>query len=187
MHIGKNIIDDELLFHIKQNDSKAFDILFKRYYHRLCSFSFQFVKNTELAEEVVSDVFLNIWLKKGEIEIRSSLKAYLYIAVRNQSLNYLKRKCPYFEDLAVVDKENKISKLTADHFLHYEDLKDEIESIIQKLPEKRQLIFRMNRFDGLSYKEIADILSISVNTVQNQMVKAVRFLSDQYPRLKKLF
>jgi RNA polymerase sigma-70 factor (ECF subfamily) len=179
MGIFKDTEDLELFNKIKQNNSKALDELFTRYYRGLCHFSFKIVKNIELAEEAVADVFLNIWLKRDEIEIKSSLKAYLFTAARNQSLNYHKKNSRiFFEDLELLENENLPSDLAADHSVNLNSTLEEIESIVGQLPEKRQLIFRMNRFDGLSYKEIAEILSISINTVQNQMVKAVKFMLE---------
>lgn len=179
-----NRSDIDLLVGIKENNSISLEALFNRYYFGLCKFSYQILKNIDLAEEAVADVFLNIWLKRGSIEIKSSLKAYLFMAVKNQSLNYLKKDKQDLEEIEVIDKEGNISNLSADDFLLYKELTEEIEKIIQELPGKRQQIFRMSRIDGLSYQEIADILSISVHTVQNQMVKAVKYLSEQYPRIK---
>ncbi len=187
MKTGKNILDEELFRRIKCNDSIALKVLYEKYYSSLCYFSSKFVKNTEIAEEVVSDVFLNIWMKRGRIEIRTSLKIYLYTSVRNRSLNYLKQIKIDFEDLETADKENKSSELGADRIINYEELNDKINHLLKQLPEKREIVFRLNRVNGLSYKEISEILSISINTVQNQMVRAVKFLSDQYPRFKKLF
>ncbi len=91
MYIEKYNADEDLLSQIKHNDSGALKVLFEKYFAALCYFSNKFVRNTDLAEEAVSDIFLNIWLKKGKIEITTSLRAYLYTAVRNQSLNYLKQ------------------------------------------------------------------------------------------------
>jgi RNA polymerase sigma-70 factor (ECF subfamily) len=182
MQNDKYISDEELLHCMKRDDAHALKILFERHFPFLCCFASRFVKNPYLAEEAVSDVFLNIWLMRERIEIKTNLKTYLYTAVRNQSLNYLKKNNKYFEDLATVDKENKTSDMNADKFIHYEELKDDIDSLLCQLPKKRQIIFRMNRLDGLSYKEIAEILSISVSTVQNQMVEAVKFLSNRTPR-----
>jgi RNA polymerase sigma-70 factor, ECF subfamily len=184
MQKDKYISDEELLHRIKHDDTHALKILFERHFSLLCCFASRFVKNAHLAEEVVSDVFLNIWLKREKIEIKTNLKTYLFTAVRNQSLNYLKKNNKHFEDIDAVDKENKASDMNADKFIQYEELKEDIDSLLCQLPQKRQIIFRMNRLDGLSYKEIADILSISLNTVQNQMVEAVKFLSHRNPRLK---
>ncbi|MGD1043943.1 MAG: RNA polymerase sigma-70 factor [Bacteroidota bacterium] len=178
------ITDEELLRRIKGDDPKALKILFERYYSLLCRFAFRFVKTIHLAEEAVSDVFLALWLKKNNIEIRTNLKTYLYTAVRNQSINYVKHHTFSFEDIETVDAQDTISELHPHAHMMYEELKDDIDALLKQLPEKRQIIFRMNRIDGLSYKEIAEILSISIHTVQNQMVAAVKFLSGHSPRRK---
>ena len=179
MQIDKHTLDEDLLYEIKHNNSKALKILFEKYYQVLCCFAFRYLKFTDLAEEAVSDVFLNIWLKKEKIEIKANLKAYLYTAVRNQSLNYLKKRNIPHENIDAVEKNNVISELHADNLVAGKELRDNINALLQQLPERRRIIFFMSRIEGLSYKEIAEILSISVNTVQNQMVEAVKFLSKK--------
>jgi RNA polymerase sigma-70 factor, ECF subfamily len=182
MQNDKNIIDEELLRLIKCDDSKALRILFERYYSTLCRFSFRYVKVVDHTEEAVSDVFLNIWLKRKHIEIKTNLKAYLYSAVRNQSINYLKRKNIPHENIEIADKENVISDSYADGLVTHKELKDDINALLRQIPEKRRIIFILSRIDGLSYKEIAETLSISANTVQNQMVEAIKFLSKKSPK-----
>ncbi len=180
--------DNELLLLIKQNNAKALKKLYEKYYERLCKFSYYYVKSIEISEEVVSDVFLNIWLNRDNVEIKSSLKSYLFSSVRNRSINYLIKEKRNLENIEVFDLENlKAASVTPYEALKYKDLEDAIKSIIQKLPPQRRLIFRMSRIDGLKYKEIAEVLSISVNTVQNQMVKAVKFISSHYSLIKSLF
>ena len=179
--------DQELLRQIKNNNSHALKILFEKYFGPLCFFSFQIVKSNELSEESVSDVFTNIWLKRNTIEIRTNFKTYIYTAVKNQSINYLRQEKRYSQNTDSNNLHLIVSDQTADQSILQQNLENKIDSLINELPKRRGLIFRMNRIDGLSYKEIAEILSISINTVQNQMVKAVKFISDQYPRLKKLF
>jgi RNA polymerase sigma-70 factor, ECF subfamily len=184
MQNHKYITDEDLFRDIQRDDPKALRILFERYFAALCSFSSKFTRTVNLAEEAVSDVFLNVWLKREKIEIKTNLKTYLYAAVRNQSLNYVKKNKEYLVKLEIADREENISDLNADRFIQYKELNEDIDSLIRQLPEKRQMVFRMNRLDGLSYKEIAEILSISVNTVQNQMVQAVKFLSHRRHRHK---
>jgi len=183
----ENLSDNELFDNIKKDDASSLKILYEKYFESLCHFSIQFVKSVDLAEEVVSDVFTNIWFKRKDIGIKMSIKSYLYSAVKNQSLNYIKseeRLSGIFEkdslQLVVYDRQ-------PDEKVINQEIQDKIESIIEELPEKRGIIFRMNRIDGLSYKEIAEVLSISVNTVQNQMIKAIKYMSEQIPRIKKLF
>jgi len=187
MDIEKNISDTELLDLLKNNNARSLKILFDRYYPGLFYFASQLLKNRPLAEEAVLDVFLNLWLRKSSVEINTSLKAYLFTSVKNQSFNYLKRNRLLLDHVDIDDQNKIVSAYSPDLPIHIADLEKEINALLKKLPKKRELIFRMNRFDGLSYKEIAEVLSISVSTVQNQMVKAVKFLSGKYPGFKKLF
>ncbi len=182
-------LDDNKLFSfIKENNNKALKVLFERYFVRLCEFSEFYVKNLSLAEEVVADVFLNIWINRNKLKIKTSLKAYLYTSVRNRSINYLikeKRNIEKFEELAEKNDLHIDNSPFVD--LSLMELENAIESLIQKLPPKRQLIFRMNRLYGLKYKEISELLSISVNTVQNHMVKAIEFMTKHYPQIKSFY
>jgi RNA polymerase sigma-70 factor, ECF subfamily len=184
MQENKHISDEELYQRVKSDDARALKTLFERYFSALCRFAVRFVKQPHLAEEVVSDVFLNIWIKKEKVEIKINLKTYLYTAVRNQSLNYVKKNKIHVEDIETAVRENITSDLTADAFITTEELTGSVNELLQRLPEKRQIIFKMNRIDGLRYHEIAEVLSISIHTVQNQMVAAVKFLSDRHSRNK---
>lgn len=187
MNQENNEKDFQLLNNIKRDDPLALKTLFAKYFHPLCYFSFQIVKSTELAEETVSDVFAELWIKRAGINIQTSLKSYLYTAVKNRSINYYKQEKRLSEPIVPDQLHLVTSVATADQLANQQDLEKQIEELLNQLPEKRGLIFRMNRIDGLSYQEIADILSISVHTVQNQMIKAVKYMAEQFPRIKKLF
>ncbi|MDN5203602.1 RNA polymerase sigma-70 factor [Fulvivirgaceae bacterium BMA10] len=176
--------DKTLLSSIRQNDQKALELLYEKYYHSLCDFAFNFVRSIEISEEVVSDVFLNIWLKRAEINITSNFKSYLFISVKNQSLNYLSKSKVKFEDLEILDKTGHISEKSAHAKIYFTEFEKEIEQILQELPPQRRIIFKLNRIEGLKYMEIAKILSISVNTVQKQMTEAVKFLANYQPYFK---
>lgn len=167
--------DNDLLGRIKKNEQEALKELFDRYYVNLCRFSFQFLFLKELSEEAVSDVFLNIWLRRGQIEITNSVKAYLYRSVKNQSLNYLKANKPAHYCIESIEFEKAWIPETS-NILNVIELEEEIENLLEQIPEKRQLVFKMSRLHGLKYKEISEILSISVNTVQNHIVGAVKFI-----------
>ncbi len=177
--------DDKLFELIKDGNNRALKSLFERYFLRLCEFSMFYVSNTALAEEVVSDVFVNIWVNRKKIVIKTNLKAYLYTSVRNRSINYFIREQRKNETFFELPKESNIISENSPHVeLSLMELENAIESLIQQLPPKRQLIFRLNRIYGLKYKEIAELLSISVNTVQNHMVKAIEFMMKHYPKIK---
>ena len=178
------MIDDADLFRrIKQSDAGALRLLFERYYQPLCRFASSIVKNSETAEEAVSDVFAELWLKRTDIELRSKLKPYLYTAVKNRSLNTLRSSGFIAESFDDPDGDQAVSEFDADGPLRYKELELTIAALIERMPERRRRIFCMTRIDGLSYQETADILSISINTVQNQMVEAVKFLARSSGRI----
>jgi len=176
--------DLDLFAKVKKDDSRSFEILFERYYGRLCGFAYQFTKNKENAEEIVSTLFSTIWLKRNDIHIEQNFKSYLYKSVRNQSLNYLKAQKTILTDIDDMEIE---SNGTYDHpgnSLELKELETSIENLISSMPRQRQRIFRMSRIECLKYAEIADILCISVNTVQNHMVEAVKYMSGNLPKVQ---
>ena len=181
-----DISDEELFSLLKKDNSNALKLLFSRHYENLCYFAFTYLKEKEIAEEAALDVFANIWEKRKSIVITGKVKTYFYTAVKNQSLNYLQKNRIFLERLDDVDRLLVAGQTRTDDLVYYEELKQKIDELIDKLPEKRKLIFKMNKYDGFSYAEIADILSISVSTVKNQMVKAVKYLNHNYPALKKI-
>lgn len=175
--------DDTLINLIKDNNQEALELLFKRYYVRLCRFAFTILKDSNLSEESVSDVFLNIWVNRAKLNIITSVKAYLFKSVRNQSLNYLRKEKYIYENLETLHSEN-LSKQTSDNDFSRMELEEEILTILKKMPNKRKLVFTLSRIDGLKYKEIADLLNISVNTVQNHIVQAVIYLEKEISKLE---
>jgi RNA polymerase sigma-70 factor, ECF subfamily len=178
MKVDKNSTDEELFLRVKKSDAKALRVLFESYFSPLCRFAWKFVNDEYLAEEIVSDVFVHVWMKREEINITGTVKPYLYTAVKNQSLNTIKKKTLRLEDMETVAQNPPVSVWHAEQLVTAAELEHDIDKLLRRLPPQRQIIFRMNRFDGLSYKEIAEILSISIHTVQNQMVAAIKFLSS---------
>ena len=176
--------DEELFDLIKEGRSYALKILFKKYYERLCHFADTIINDNVLSEEIVSDIFVNIWEKREQININYKVKSYLFTAVKNQSINYLKKRKLHTVSLYSAVQEKTGDSANPEEKLLYDELKEKVDNIIDKLPEKRKLIFQMNRFDGFTFQEIADILSLSVFTVRNQMVKAIKFLAKQYQQFK---
>ena len=170
--------DNILLTRIKQDDQQALEELFEKYYNRLCDFAFQYVHSFDLTEEVVSDVFLKIWQKRGNLTGSGSFKAYLYTAVRNKALNYVQKEKRPIDSLQDHPRQVDSKRYQPEEELLFKEFKNHIEALINTLPPRRKQIFKLSRLEGFTYREIAGILSISVNTVQNQMVQAVKQLSS---------
>jgi RNA polymerase sigma-70 factor (ECF subfamily) len=177
-------LEKDLLEKIKNGDDKAFGFLFQNNYAQLCTFANDFLHKTDIAEEIVQDIFLKLWNSRNEISINHSLRAYLYKMVQNYSLNYIRDhstaktiKEEKMEDIDVYD--NQINSAIANTGLE-KILSDEAESdlnqALQQLPDQCREIFILCRFDGLSYSEIAQKKNISLSTVKTQMGRAMEKL-----------
>jgi len=175
--------DLQLFENIKKDDVWAFETLFENYFQRLCGFACQVVKGQQIAEEIVSSVFTAVWLRRKEINIEKSVKSYLYRSVRNHAINYLKSEKMRFTSI----DDELLTKCAGsdqpDSVMAYQELEKEIEVLISSMPKQRQLVFRLSRQQGLKYAEIAKDLNISVNTVQNHMVEANRYMSKHFDEL----
>ncbi len=175
--------DLQLFENIKKDDVGAFETLFENYFQRLCGFACQVVNGQQIAEEIVSGVFTAVWLRRKEINIEKSVKAYLYRSVRNHAINYLKSEKMRHTDIDDELLNKGAGSGQPDSVMAYQELKMEIETLISSMPKQRQLVFMLSRLQGLKYAEIAKNLNISVNTVQYHVVEANRYMSKQYDKL----
>ncbi|MBT2558602.1 RNA polymerase sigma-70 factor [Hymenobacter sp. ISL-91] len=160
------------------DDRRAFGELFNFYHPRLLKFSLLYVKSRELAEEVVSDVFFKIWQKRATLPEVKNLDSYLYISIKNQSLNYL-QKAENQPTVALDDlpAHLTVETLTPERTLLVSELQAEIHRAVEKLPPQCKIIFKLIREDGLKYKQVAEILGISVKTIEVQIGIAIKKIS----------
>ncbi len=164
---------------ISQNsDQQAFKELYLLYFDRLYKFAFSILHSSEFAEEAVNDVFLNIWQKRNRLKTIDNLSNYLYIATKNTSFNYLskfrKERNTTLDEVLV---RFEIDELTPETAFFTSEVRTEIEQAINQLPPKTKLVFQMAKVEGLKYKEIAEVLNISVNTIDNHIATAIKKLS----------
>jgi len=176
--------DLELVALIHSDDTTGLDELFRRYAHRLCDFAFQYVNDLEIAKELVSDLFLRLWMKRHQLVISSHVKSYLFTAVRNNCLNHLRTEQQHFEDLSTLENTSQGPHMEADQTLKAAEATLLVEHILKDLPPQRKRVFRMHRLEGMTYKEIAEILGLSENTVHRHMVAAIKQLAKAYPDWK---
>lgn len=171
--------DNELFGKVKNGDLGAYELLFKKYYKELYRFAFNFIRDMTVAEEMAQEVFLYIWEKRKKIEIQTTLKTYLYSAIKNKCLNYIKLELP--KQQAMSDVGDVMLAVTTEKRLEdaeNERLKNSIKQAIDQLPTKCRQIFMLSRNAGMTYEEIADELSLSKKTVENQMGIALKKLRD---------
>jgi RNA polymerase sigma-70 factor, ECF subfamily len=175
---------DALLFkQIQDGHREALNQLFDQYFERLCTVVNVYVNEPGLAEEIVSDLFFNLWVKRNQLQISGSLKAYLYKAACNQAISYLRK--PSFPSERLQEDQQYAPIASPEDMLIEQESGRHIQALINSLPKRCQLIFMMHKEDGLSYLQIADILNISVKTVENQMGKALKLLRERYVRYNK--
>ena len=170
---------ESLCLKIGQNsDQQAFKELYLFYFDKLYKFAFSILHSSEFAEEAVNDVFLNIWQKRKTLENINNMTNYLYISTKNTSFNYLskfrKERNTSLDDVLV---RFEIDELTPETVFFSAEVRHEIEQAINQLPPKTKLVFQMAKVEGLKYKEIAEILNISVNTIDNHVATAIKKLS----------
>jgi RNA polymerase sigma-70 factor (ECF subfamily) len=168
---------DMLALRVKNGDEQAFELLFRKYYARLCGYSNKFLNDPEEAREVVQEVFTKIWEGRKDIDPDESLAAYLFKIARNISINKLRRKqveSKYIEIYKLVYLNS--AEVSPYDSLVANELRFNITKALSKIPPKCRKVFDLNRMDGLKYSEIALSLCISVKTVEAQMSKALQIL-----------
>lgn len=161
---------------IAAGDRNAFEALFKLHYRSLCAFAIQYVKDGDKAEDLVQDLFFRLWMDREKMNVTTSLKSYLFQAVRNRCLNAVKvqgRLRSLNED--VDDGVDETGHTEEEHA----ERAARVHAAIEGLPEERRKVFKMSRHEGLKYHEIAERLGISIKTVENQMGKALKTLREE--------
>jgi RNA polymerase sigma-70 factor (ECF subfamily) len=161
---------------IQKGDMASFEALFNRFYPGLCAYARSLVGTKEVAEEVVQDVFYNIWKNRETIRIRYSVQSYLYRSAYNHSMMHLRkmRREYFMEDVS--GPEPEMNAPDPSQAIQLDEVSGLIAETLENLPERTREIFRMNRQEGMKYKEIAEKLSISEKTVEANMSKALRAL-----------
>lgn len=163
----------------RNDDEQAFSRLFRHLYDRLLHFCIRYVHVKEAAEEIVSDVFVKLWNRRTELEPIVNLEVYLFVAVKNHSLNYLEQ----YSHLRIVplsgsDTADLRNSVDLERDLEWKEMRFKMDQIVSALPAQCRRIFQLIKEDGFKYKEVAEILSISPRTVETQLFRAMRRLHE---------
>ncbi|MCF6333605.1 MAG: RNA polymerase sigma-70 factor [Draconibacterium sp.] len=179
--MSKNI-ERELVEQFKAGNEMAFELIFHRTKGKLKGFLLKVLPCGEDAESVLQEIYLKLWSNRKSIKANKNFETYFYAIARNMVVDVMRKrfnKQKYLEELYSQLKEGNKNPLDTLATVEYSELEKKIFELIGKLPEKRQVIFKLNRIDGLTYKEIAEKLNISENTVDSQMRKALAFLRNE--------
>jgi len=172
---SKIVSEIEILDILKSKPNVALRSLYSSYYKYVCSVVYKMTGDASVAEDISQEVFIEVWKRRESLDVTSTLKGYLRKVAVNKTLNHIRSKKMNFEDedsvFQVPSEENSTQII-----LEAEDLQNAINSAIDSLPERCRLIFGLSRYEEKTYKEIAEALSISIKTVENQMSKALKIV-----------
>ncbi len=171
----QNETDAHLLVQLKQGHKAALQAVFEARYSEVCRAIFRLVPNQSTMQDLAQEVFVKLWEKREQIVINSSLATYLRRMAVNEALMYLRRQ-RFFEgedSLAALPTDG--DHLAETLMLHH-DLQDTLQQALRALPPRCRLVFQLSRFEGMTYREIADYTGTSLKTVENQMGKVLKIL-----------
>ncbi len=175
MQSGKMVIQDQKILNtFKKDDEEGLKVLFDRYYRPLCVFAMKFLDDIQVAEDIVQEVFIRFWEDKKYKDVGRSLKNYLFVSVRNRSLNYLESyqhaKKEYLNHLK---EEFGYEQFTNEEI---SEKKQKLQEEIGKLPPQSKKVLMKIIFEKKKYKEVSEELNISLNTVKTHFSRALRQL-----------
>jgi RNA polymerase sigma-70 factor (family 1) len=169
----------ELVTGLRNSDEMVFETIFRNYYERLCNYANSILNDMDEAEETVQNTFLIIWEKREVVDIHSSVKSYLYQSVHNHCLNRIKHYKVRRQHSEYYRSQDEAKVFSPSQELIGAELEEKINKAIEELPRQCRTIFKLSRFENLTYAEIADQLKLSVKTVDNHMVRALRILREK--------
>ena len=179
MESKTDIPEQQWLAALREGDEKALRAIFDRHYPLLLNDIYRLIPDEDTCKDLAQEVLVELWRKRSELDIHTSLRAYLRRAALNRALNYIKAS----KRIVLEEPEERHYKADAAALeTHLKDRQENLEQAlagaISRLPEKCRLVFTLSRFENLSHREIAEQLGISVKTIENQITKAMRLLRE---------
>lgn len=168
------ISDMQLIDRLKSGDESALAAIYKKYWQQLFMAAYNVLKDKQVCEDVIQELFIKLWNCRSNIQITVSLKAYLHASVRYEVYRQLRAgvvTSDVFDDLA-----SRLQSPASYENLEYKELVSQVNSVVETLPEKCREVYRLSREEYLTHKQIASQLNISTKTVENHLTKALKLL-----------
>jgi RNA polymerase sigma-70 factor (ECF subfamily) len=167
------------------NDRESFQSIYTQYFSVLVNYAFTRTRDLDLSQEVVQQCFVRLWSRRQSIEIRTSLKSYLFTMVRHAIIDHFRQNNKYAElpefPPEIADERGETGFSEADVLL----IRHVVQKTLEEMKPKRKLIFELSKFEGLTYAEIASHLGISERAVEDNMAKALQQLKEKLIKIKK--
>ena len=161
------------------DDRRSFEILFQHYFNKVYKVALSIVRRHEIAEEIVEDVFFKFWQKKESYPLIKDLDAYLYVAAKNGAYDYLKKTAKYRLDSHEHHVDALSHVISPERSYLIEELKDQINRAVGSLPPRCRQVFELIRYEGLTHREAAETLGVSIKTIENQMTLAIKKITRE--------
>lgn len=177
--MSKAINEKYLLMQIQKGDKSSFSVLYNAYAKELLDYAYSFVKNKQVSEDLVQEVFISLWTRRNEVEITYTLKQYLYGAVKFNILSFFRSedvKQRYIEHFCAFVAQSSTNQIKG--VMDTADLMSVVNRALKSLPPKCQQVFYLSRFEYKTIKEIAAEMNISTRTVENYISQAIKHLRE---------
>ncbi len=176
MKIDVTIIK-QLQRNIQESNQKAFEDLYRIFFPHLLQFAMLYVHKREIAEELVNDVMVKIWEKRSTLNNIDNVETYLFVSVRNHSLNYLRKYSQLHVTVEIETGKNEIININSpEKELEWKEINYKLTMAVKELPEQCRMVFILIKEQGLRYKQVAELLEISPRTVETQLFRAIKKL-----------
>jgi RNA polymerase sigma-70 factor (ECF subfamily) len=171
--------DIELVERLQKGDVEAFDLIYVKYSEKLYSFGLKYLRSTDEAEELVQSVFLKVWENHKKLKKESSFKSFLFTISYNDICKLFRKRNYRQKFIDDTLYENSQSSTEIEEGVDYQSVLDEVQKIVEKLPERQKTIFLKSRQQGKSTKEIAEEVGLAPGTVDNYISQSLNFIRNR--------
>lgn len=166
--------ESEIIRRIREGDKREFETLFRSSYASLVRYAQTILKDTDSSEEIVQELFFRLWQDKEKLQIESSLKGYLFRSVHNRCLHFIEHQKVAERHAGEVASTTDLTVEPVTEAIYFSELQARVAKVLERLPQRCSEIFKMSRFEGMKYNEIAEKLSVSLKTVEANMGRALK-------------
>jgi len=172
----RQLTDDALMQLLRNSDAGAFEEIYRRHWERLALQVLKIIRSREDARDIVQEVFVSIWKRRMEIELRGPLIGYLLRSVRNVAIRHIEKNITRNHYLETLSDSLAVDAASPETYFEYKELKHTVDQAVANLPSKMQEVYLLSRKEKMTYKEIANRLGIAENTVRKQLSNALKSL-----------
>lgn len=171
--------EHQLIEMLREGDSLSFEILFQQYYVRFYNFCRNLIKDSHAAEDIVQNVFMKVWLNRRNLHPDQSIHNYIYVLTKHEVLNHIRDRRVYTQVERLIMTDQPAASIT-DDTLQLRELDERVRRFIASMPGQRRKVFLLSRYRGMSSKDIAKLLGLSVRTVDRHINLALTSLKKEF-------